>query len=198
MVARLLGKYGRIEKSVKDYIAERQSAIPEEEKDNLCQKIIRECRTSPDMDYIQNLLRDYEPKKSIKAYYWCICLECGAEYGGNMIMCPVCYSNGLLCKDRAIKTSEDKPDLRKVIRYNKACEPQSGYKSCYVCENKYMSFCPDFGEPKKCSYDEQRNCKCYSCCQHEYMMNQKIEQSIVANQVKHRYAIPLSQAKNYN
>lgn len=199
MITALLGKYGRLSKEVKEYIAERQSIIPDEEQDSIVQKILRECKKAPDLSYIQNLLQGYEPKKSVKPYYWFVCMQCGTEYGGNMEMCPSCFDKGFKCTTVRVKESEEQPDLRNVIRYNKTyVGNDQTNKNCYSCEERTHGFCSHFGAiDYKCKDFEYCNCKI--CCANERRINKELLKEYERGRNKNPiFATPLAQIKNYS
>ena len=131
-------------------------------------------------------------KDSKKTYFWAICCECGCEYDYRLMLCPKCYEKGYKCTDKEIKVSDCRPPM-KVIRYNKTFvnyKNAQGQKemSCYRCEARELSFCPNFGNPDwNCM--EYRNCKCNVCCAMERRANSRMKE----NKGEKHYAIPLGE-----
>lgn len=178
--------YGMPDQEQSEFITKRTQGMSEADQNDVYQKII-ESRSKrfgfPDIAYLSKYLTQ-TPKKA-RVYYWAVCLECGTEYAGTMPMCPKCYDKGLECRAKNFKTSET-PMPMKVIRYNKEYTyRQDNELLCYVCAEREMSYCPNFGRPDYfCK--EYRECKCNRCC----MIAKKANEQMKQKQFKISYAKP--------
>lgn len=176
-----------IEQKLQNWDEEKQAKFMEQLK-----KVQKKSNGCPDVAILTKVFQTVTGKAP-KVYYWSVCLECGTGYDYRLEMCPKCYEKGLKCTDKEIKVSDFKPPMN-VIRYNKTFLKYTNDKgqqemSCYNCEGREFSYCPNFGNPNWDCRD-YRNCKCNACCSMERRANAQMKEQ----EGEKRYAVPLKPA----
>lgn len=178
----------------KRWVLQNLSELTSEECDKYIDVLGREYKRNKGSPDIASMTKALQAVRNVqKKFFWAVCIECGCEYDYRLAMCPKCYERGFKCVDKEVKVSSFKPPMS-VVRYNKTFLKfvnDKGQKemSCYNCEGRELSYCPNFGNPDW-NCHEYRECKCKACCSMERRANAKLKESKGARS----YAIPLGGA----
>lgn len=165
--------YGDITQDASDYLQNNVESLDDEKQSDFFSWLKENHKKNKGSPTVTTLSKAYFAVTGNKTrrYFWCVCKECGEEYGYGMPLCPVCYNNGKQSNSYAVRVSDMKPPF-KVVRYNKRYIGDGSEQTCYTCANRDMSYCSHFGQPDwQCNDSEWRQCKCASCCLKEKKSN---------------------------
>lgn len=190
IIERIESEYGEIGQTEKNYLHQNLHYFTDEEKENFMLALAKDRKNKKDKPSVSDFADAIKILgKRPPVYYWCVCLECGTEYGYGMPMCPKCYQDGFECRAYGVKSSEFKPPV-KTVNYNKHyMNGEENEFICYDCNFKEMSYCEHFGNPDWFCKD-YRECPCSGCCSRTKKKNEEFKKNEVCR--KPEYKMPLN------
>lgn len=107
-------------------------------------------------------------------YAWRKCVNCGALFPYNALICSRCYRNapekpeGNLLQSRfaSLITLSGNVLPKNLIKLNMGYPVDiEGYNDCFNCTEAGRIYCDKFGKPNySCKEEEQEYCTCKACC----------------------------------